>query len=274
MTARRFGPVEIIDAGTRDSRETFAWLYVELDRVRAASAWVWHRAFVDPAVPLLDGVERLPCHRPAPGFGGQDLARRPVPIAVDRLTDDGVVLYAFGVRLAAVERAVLERALEGARIELEALRAIPDRATRQRRAAIGFRKDQPARPSSPLLSAAPIPWPDVPVRVPGTDRYLAPGIESARADVRPRRLEESNEAAYGAGMPRGDVETFHENGAWHNRIEGTGETIGGAHNTRDAAIAAGRAEAERRKVEHIVHNLNGQIGDRSSHGNDPRNIPG
>ncbi|XFF01953.1 DUF2188 domain-containing protein (plasmid) [Streptomyces sp. L7] len=81
-------------------------------------------------------------------------------------------------------------------------------------------------------------------------------------------------AAYGAGMPRGDVETFHENGAWHNRIEGTGESVGRAHSKREDAVAEGRAEAERRKVEHIVHNLDGRIGDRSSHGNDPRNIPG
>jgi hypothetical protein len=82
------------------------------------------------------------------------------------------------------------------------------------------------------------------------------------------------EEAYGAVMPEGDVETYHQAGAWHNRIEGSGETIGGSHDTREAAITAGRAEATRRKVEHIVHNLDGTIGDRSSHGHDPRNIPG
>lgn len=61
------------------------------------------------------------------------------------------------------------------------------------------------------------------------------------------------EEAYGAVMPEGDIETYHQAGAWHNRIEGSGETIGGSHDTREAAITAGRAEATRRKVEHIVH---------------------
>ena len=258
MATRRYGPIEIIDAGIRDGRETFAWLYVELDRVRAASEWTWHRAFVDPAVPLLDGAERLPCYPAPAGFGGGGLDRLPPPVGLDRLTDDGLVLYAVGLRLADAERVALERALEGARAELAGLRAIPDRATRQKQAAVGFRNSQVGVTGRPLIAATPIPWPDVPVRIPGTDRYLAP----------------QHERAYGADMPKGDVETFHENGAWHNRIEGTGETIGGAHDTRDDAIAAGRDEAVRRGVEHIVHNLNGQIGDRSSHGNDPRNIPG
>lgn len=177
MTARRYGPVEIISAGIRDARETFAWIYVELDRVRAASAWVWHRAFVDPAVPLLDGVERLPCHPAPPGFGGQELDRLPTPIALDRLTDDGLVLYAVGVRSAAAERAALERALEKASAELDSLRATPDRATRQKLAAVGIRKNPVQETGQPLLPATPVPWPHVPVRIPGTDRYLAAGNE-------------------------------------------------------------------------------------------------
>jgi len=38
------------------------------------------------------------------------------------------------------------------------------------------------------------------------------------------------ELAYVTGMPGGDVETFQENGAWHDRNAGTGETV-----TRPAA---------------------------------------
>jgi hypothetical protein len=40
-------------------------------------------------------------------------------------------------------------------------------------------------------------------------------------------------------MPSGDVETFHEHGAWKNRIEGTREEVG-VFDTRDEAVAEGR----------------------------------
>jgi len=36
-------------------------------------------------------------------------------------------------------------------------------------------------------------------------------------------------------MPRGDVETFHKDGGWHNRIEGTDEVFGAAA-TRETAV--------------------------------------
>lgn len=75
-------------------------------------------------------------------------------------------------------------------------------------------------------------------------------------------------------MPAGDVETFHRDGAWHNRIEGEEGTIDGTHGTRAEAAAAGRTIARARRVEHIVRDLHGRIGDRSSYGHDPRDIPG
>ena len=74
-------------------------------------------------------------------------------------------------------------------------------------------------------------------------------------------------------MPAGDVETFHEGGAWHNRVEGeTGST--GPYRTKAEAITAGREQARQAKREHIIRNENGQIGERSTYGHDPRNIPG
>jgi hypothetical protein len=73
-------------------------------------------------------------------------------------------------------------------------------------------------------------------------------------------------------VPRGDVATFHEDGWWYNRIEG-GKALG-RHDTREEAVTAGRAEATRRKVEHIVHNRDGTIGERNSDGDDPRDVPG
>ena len=74
-------------------------------------------------------------------------------------------------------------------------------------------------------------------------------------------------------MPKGDVETFHEGGAWHNKVEGTGEVLG-SYPTKTEAQVAGRDEARTRKVEHIIRNLDGRIGERNTYGHDPRNIPG
>ncbi|CAM5536348.1 DUF2188 domain-containing protein [Leifsonia shinshuensis] len=75
-------------------------------------------------------------------------------------------------------------------------------------------------------------------------------------------------------MPKGDVETYHADGEWKNRIEGETTKIGGTYGTKDEAVRAGRDEAQRRSVEHIIRNLDGTIGERNSYGNDPRNIPG
>ena len=74
-------------------------------------------------------------------------------------------------------------------------------------------------------------------------------------------------------MPAGDVGTFHQDGSWHNRIEGSNDLLG-SYPTREEAVAAGRDEARRRKVEHLVHNLDGSIGERNTYGHDPRDIPG
>ena len=74
-------------------------------------------------------------------------------------------------------------------------------------------------------------------------------------------------------MPVGDVETYHSGGRWRNRIEGLSD-LPGEHDTRDAAVEIGREEARERRVEHIIRKLDGTIGERSSYGHDPRNIPG
>ncbi len=74
-------------------------------------------------------------------------------------------------------------------------------------------------------------------------------------------------------MPDGDVETFHEDGRWHNRIESHG-LIDESYDTKAEAIEAGRELARGLKVEHIVRDRNGRIGDRSSYGHDPRDIRG
>lgn len=72
---------------------------------------------------------------------------------------------------------------------------------------------------------------------------------------------------------KGDVDTYHENGKWRNRIQGNDQPVS-EHDTKEAAVAAGRRLAMDRKVEHFIHNLDGTIAERNSYGNDPRNIPG
>lgn len=74
-------------------------------------------------------------------------------------------------------------------------------------------------------------------------------------------------------MPAGDIETFHSDGSWRNRVEG-GQTFPDTHDKKDDAVEAGRDLARDAKVEHIIRNLDGTIGERNSYGNDPRDIPG
>ena len=74
-------------------------------------------------------------------------------------------------------------------------------------------------------------------------------------------------------MPEGDVETYHSDGRWKNRVEAL-EDLPGSYDTKDEALEVGRDEARERKVEHIVRNLDGTIADRSTYGHDPREIKG
>jgi hypothetical protein len=74
-------------------------------------------------------------------------------------------------------------------------------------------------------------------------------------------------------MPRGDVETYHQDGMWKNKVEGD-DSAESTHDTKDGAIQAGRDMARSRKVEHIIKNMDGTIAERSSYGHDPRNVPG
>ena len=74
-------------------------------------------------------------------------------------------------------------------------------------------------------------------------------------------------------MPNGDVDTFHQDGSWRNKIEGH-STIEGMFDTKSEAVAAGRELARSLKVEHIIRNENGQIAERNSYGNDPRDVKG
>lgn len=68
------------------------------------------------------------------------------------------------------------------------------------------------------------------------------------------------------------VHTVHRDGAWLNEIGGS--QVGQTHTTKDPAVAEGRELAIARGLEHHIHGLDGQVHEKNSYGNDPRNIPG
>jgi Uncharacterized protein conserved in bacteria (DUF2188) len=74
-------------------------------------------------------------------------------------------------------------------------------------------------------------------------------------------------------MADGFVHTVHKGGQWVNEIE-SGAEFGGTHSTKEEAVAAGRARAMQDGTEHVIHNEDGVIGERSSYGNDPVSRPG
>jgi hypothetical protein len=74
-------------------------------------------------------------------------------------------------------------------------------------------------------------------------------------------------------MPNGDIETYFENGIWKNKVEGSSRAANSA-STKAEAQAKGREMAQARRVEHIVRNKDGTIGERNTYGYDPRNVPG
>jgi hypothetical protein len=74
-------------------------------------------------------------------------------------------------------------------------------------------------------------------------------------------------------MADGFVHTVYKDGQWANEIEG-GAEFGGPHSTKEDAVAAGRARAQQDATEHVIHNQDGAISERSSYGNDPASSPG
>jgi hypothetical protein len=56
----------------------------------------------------------------------------------------------------------------------------------------------------------------------------------------------------------GDVETFHQDGAWRNRVEGSGTTALSFPTMAEAADV-GRAEAQRARSSHVVRDESGRV---------------
>jgi hypothetical protein len=76
------------------------------------------------------------------------------------------------------------------------------------------------------------------------------------------------------GVPKNNVWTvLHPGGGWANKLEGSSRFLNRAPTKREAQ-ALGRERAMKDKVEHIIQNKDGQIGQRNSYGHDPRSVPG
>lgn len=69
-------------------------------------------------------------------------------------------------------------------------------------------------------------------------------------------------------MANKNVETYHEEGKWKNRVQGNSRASNTAETKREAQ-AEGRRMAKGREVEHIIKKVNGTIGERNSYGKDP-----
>jgi len=69
------------------------------------------------------------------------------------------------------------------------------------------------------------------------------------------------------------IHTVHRDGEWVNVREGSSRALD--RGDRKANVQSqGRDRARKDKVEHLIHNKNGQIGSRNSYGNDPRRSKG
>jgi Uncharacterized protein conserved in bacteria (DUF2188) len=68
-------------------------------------------------------------------------------------------------------------------------------------------------------------------------------------------------------MAKGFIHTVYKNEQWINEVE-EGEKLGGAHATKQEAVAAGRTRAQQDETEHVVHSQDGTISERNSYGHD------
>ena len=69
----------------------------------------------------------------------------------------------------------------------------------------------------------------------------------------------------------GDVHVVQHGDSWALEVAGTRQET---FNTQKEAVRRGRQLAEQEHGELVVHGEAGQVREKDSHGNDPRNIPG
>jgi hypothetical protein len=64
------------------------------------------------------------------------------------------------------------------------------------------------------------------------------------------------------------VHTVHNDNGWANKREGS-DKVTKYYPTKQEAVTAGKSTAQLAKTEHVIHNLDGKIGQKNSYGNDP-----
>ncbi len=76
-------------------------------------------------------------------------------------------------------------------------------------------------------------------------------------------------------MPNDEHHVTHdkENGDWKVKRSGA-ERASGRFDTKQEAVDAGREISRNQETEFVIHNKDGKIAIKDSHGNDPRNIKG
>ncbi|MDN4599388.1 hypothetical protein ACF1AJ_19205 [Leifsonia sp. NPDC014704] len=167
----RYTPTEILQAGIDQTRETFADLYVAVDRVRKAIDFHWHRVNVDPDVQPIDGEERLREHGAGAGFGNEIALPTPY-VDLSRLTDAGLALFAIGAHTAFLERDELIAEHERLAEQLDWARNLPTNEEWRRYVATLIRNHDAYLHRQQPLTATPVAPSAWPVRVPGTDTIL------------------------------------------------------------------------------------------------------
>lgn len=75
-------------------------------------------------------------------------------------------------------------------------------------------------------------------------------------------------------MAAGDIETFHRNGIWFNRIEGEAQTLGSSFVSEEEAVKVGRSSAVARQVEHTVRTEEGPSEGSHAYDLHPRELIG
>jgi hypothetical protein len=73
-------------------------------------------------------------------------------------------------------------------------------------------------------------------------------------------------------MAKKEVHTVKTDAGWANKLPG-GKVLSN-HRKKETAQQAGRKQAIERKAEHVIHKVDGTIGEKNSYGNDPRSTPG
>jgi hypothetical protein len=100
---------------------------------------------------------------------------------------------------------------------------------------------------------------------PGLPLFTSRHETSVTDHLQRRYLSDEREAILAEGF----VHTVYK-----DTVEGEDQSLPSTHETKEAAVAAGRKEAMRRKTEHVIHNEDGTIGERNPYGGDPADRPG